>query len=184
MARGNRRFRCIPCRAAQLAYDSSMILYPEEMQFEACTVRVCDQYVETKFREDGAIARADVPWGDNDHIAACWTAGYGGDQWRMVVEHEVAHAFLAEERGLPHSWSVWAAAHNSGGKSSHTLWPERVREEEHLVVALQRYVNCGVRDDYDRLGRAFGHDLPDLARRFVAVMRPWLSEGYREPYLD
>lgn len=157
-----------------------MILYPSAMEFRACTVRVCSGYVETVFREDGSVARADVPWGDNDHIASCWTAGYGGDQWRMVVEHEAAHAFLADELGLPHSWSVWAAAHGSGGKTADSLWPQRVRDEEHLVVSLQRYVNCGVRDSFDKLGQTFGACLPDVARRFATKVRPWLGEGYRE----
>ncbi|PRY95470.1 hypothetical protein BCF33_1090 [Hasllibacter halocynthiae] len=165
-----------------------MILFPPEIAFEACTLRIVDsphdKHVETAFRADGATARADVPWGDADHIAAAWNAGYGGDQWRMVVEHEVGHAFMAEARGLPHSWSVWAAAHGRGGKSNSSEWPARIREEEHLVVALQRYANRGIRDEFDALGQAFGKGLPALAQRFVRLVRPWLREGYDEPYMD
>lgn len=160
-----------------------MLMITAPLAFRTAAVHVRDGYVETVFAEDGSVARADVPWGDTDHIAAAWSAGYGGDQWRMVVEHEAGHSFIADEMGWPHSWSVWAAAHGKGGRSAESTWPQRVRDEEHLVVSLQRYANLGVRDAYDRLGEAFGERLPEVAQRFVAIARPWLRPGYAEPFL-
>lgn len=144
------------------------------LEFSACIIRIYHYHVETEFKADGAIARAEVPWGDIDHIAACWTAGYGGDQLKMVREHEAAHAFLADEQNLPHSPSVWAAAHHRGNRSAMGHWPQHIKDEEHLVVSFQRYVNSGVKDQYDKLGQAFGDDLPALGNRFLRLMRPWL----------
>lgn len=147
------------------------------LDFRPCQVRLFEDHVETQFLADGAKAVAHVPWGDVDHIAASWTAGHGGDQWRMVVEHEVAHAFLADALDLPHSPSVWAAAHGAGDRTAVGHWPQHIRDEEHLVVSFQRYVNSGLRDPYDRLGHTFGDRLPGLAGRFVRLVRPWLDFG-------
>ncbi|MCT7377088.1 hypothetical protein [Chelativorans salis] len=133
--------------------------------------------VETIFREDGSVAEADVHWGDPDHIRASWYAGYGGDQRRMLTEHEIAHSFIADELGWPYSWSLWSAAHGTSTKRPMGEWSPRVRDEEHLVVSLQRYVNTGLEDEHGKLREAFGERLPEVARRFVALARPWLRIG-------
>ncbi len=130
--------------------------------------------VDTTFREDGSVATAEVDWGDPEHIEAAWHAGYGGDQYRMLIEHEVGHSFVADQLGWPHSWSVWSAAHGTGDKMPMSQWSQRVLEEEHLVVSLQRFVNTGIEDEYARLRHAFRDRLPEVAKAFVATARPWL----------
>lgn len=148
-----------------------------DVQFRTAVVTVRPEGVTTRFREDGSLAVATVDWGDPDHIQASWRAGYGGDQYRMLTEHEIAHSFIADEMGWPHSWSLWSAAHGNGEKRPMHEWSPRVREEEHLVVSLQRYVNTGLEDDYGRLREAFGERLPETALRFLALARPWLQIG-------
>jgi hypothetical protein len=129
----------------------------------------------TTFSEDGSQAIATVKPGDQGHIEAARHAGYGDDQYRMLVEHEIAHSFVADQLGWPHSWSLWSAAHGTGEKRPMSGWSPRVRDEEHLVVSLQRFVNTGQEDAYGKLWEAFGEDLPAVARRFLAVSRPWLQ---------
>lgn len=97
------------------------------------------------------------------------------------MEHEAGHGLVADQRGWPRSRSVWAAAHGTGQRTAESAWPQRVKDEEHLVVSLQRAVNLGVRDACDRLSDAFGERLPEVARRFVATARPWLGSGHAEP---
>jgi DICT domain-containing protein len=148
---------------------------PVEIPLRTARVVVLSEGVATYFREDDSVAVAEVRWGDEDHIKAAWHAGYGGDQLRMLVEHEIAHSFVADEMGWPHSWSLWSAAHGTGDKRPMTEWSPRVRDEEHLVVALQRYANTGIEDEYGKLREAFGEALPSVARRFVGLARPWLQ---------
>lgn len=145
------------------------------IEFRTATVSVLPDRVETAFREDGSVAVASVKWGDRDHIEASKHAGYGGDQHRMLVEHEIGHSFIADELGWPHSWSLWSAVHGSGEKRPMERWSSRIRDEEHLVVSLQRYVNTGVEDNYGRLRESFGNRLPRVAGCFVALARPWLE---------
>lgn len=146
-----------------------------DIGFRTAAVAVRPEGVETRFREDGSVAAASVHWGDPDHIAASWLAGYGGDQYRMLVEHEIGHSFIADELGWPHSWSLWSAVHGSGEQRPMEEWSGRVRDEEHLVVSLQRFVNTGCKDREGRLEAVFGPRLPHVARQFVAVARPWLG---------
>ncbi|HEV7346622.1 MAG TPA: hypothetical protein VGN60_13420 [Devosia sp.] len=148
--------------------------------FASADVSVYPDRVETLFREDGSRAVADVHWGDADHIAAARHAGYGDDQYRMLVEHEIGHSFVADRLGWPHSWSLWSAAHGTGDIRPMTQWSPRVRDEEHLVVSLQRYANTGQRDPHARLEEAFGDALPAVARAFVLSARPWLAAGSGE----
>lgn len=144
--------------------------------FARAEVHVYPDRVETVFREDGSRAVADVHWGDSDHIAAARHAGYGDDQYRMLVEHEIGHSFVADRMGWPHSWSLWSAAHGTGDIRPMSQWSPRVRDEEHLVVSLQRYANTGALDPYGKLEEAFGDDLPAVARDFVLTARPWLAQ--------
>lgn len=148
-----------------------------EIDFEAAIVSVGRDHVRTRFRADGSETTATVGWGDRDHIAASWVAGYGGDQARMLVEHEIVHTFLAEAQGAPHSRSLWAAAHGNGEPTPPDTWPQHIKDEEHLAVSFQRYVNTGDRDRYGALDAAFGDRLPALAERFVRLARPWLFPG-------
>ncbi|UUP16753.1 hypothetical protein [Nitratireductor thuwali] len=150
---------------------------PFEIVLRTATVWVLEDRVETVFSEDGSTAVATVDEGDPDHILASWHAGYGGDQHRMLIEHEIAHSFIADELGWPHSWSLWSAVHGSGAKRPMGEWSPRVRDEEHLVVSLQRYVNTGLEDVHGQLRTTFGDDLPKVAGRFVRLARPWLSFG-------
>lgn len=151
-----------------------MLSYRITLRTAVVSVRP-DGAVETAFREDGSVAIAAIEEGGPDNAAAAHHAGYGGDRYRMLVEHEIGHSYVADAMGWPHSWSVWSAAHGTGDIRPMEEWSPRVRDEEHLVVALQRYVNTGVEDEYGKLREAFGPALPEVARGFVAVARPWLG---------
>lgn len=150
-------------------------MLPYRCFLRTAVVSVQPDRVETRFTEDGSIAVAEVDPGDADHISASRQAGYGDDQRRMLIEHEVAHSYVADLMSWPHSWSVWSAAHGSGEKRPMSQWSSRVRDEEHLVVSLQAYVNTGIEDRYGKLREALGDDLPSVARGFLAVARPWLG---------
>ena len=93
----------------------------------------------------------------------------------MLVEHEIGHSYIADLMGWPHSWSVWSAAHGTGEKRPIEEWSPRVRDEEHLVVSLQRFVNTGYEDHYGKLREVFNDDLQRVAIGFVAIARPWLG---------
>lgn len=138
-------------------------------------VTVLRNRAETRFTEDGTVAVADVDLGDADHIAASRHAGYGDDQHRMLVEHELGHSYVADLMGWPHSWSVWSAVHGSGEKRPMSEWSRRVRDEEHLVVSLQAFVNTGVEDPYGKLREAFGDQLPAVVQGFISLARPWIG---------
>ena len=146
-----------------------------DVSLRTAHVAVFEEGAVTTFTEDGSKAVATVKPGDEEHIEAARHAGYGDDQYRMLVEHEIGHSFVADRLGWPHSWSLWSTAHGTGEKRPMTGWSPRVRDEEHLVVSLQRFVNTGQEDEFGKLREAFGKDLPAVARAFLAVSRPWLQ---------
>lgn len=147
------------------------------MRFRTADVRIYPDRAETVFKEDGSRAVADVNRGDPDHVAASRYAGYGDDQYRMLIEHEIGHSFVADRMGWPHSWSLWSAAHGTGGIRPMSEWSTRVKDEEHLVVSLQRYANTGLLDDYGRLAAVFGDGLSAAAHSFLMSARPWLGRN-------
>jgi hypothetical protein len=144
-----------------------------ELPFRPCVLRIHDdewiKKVEIVFH-DGAVSEAYPPWGDPEHIAASWYAGYGGDQWRMMMEHEISHALLSDLLGQPHSFSVWSHAHGTGqpGKKM----SQRVLDEEHIVTSFQRWINTGQWDGYDKLSKI--PDIGEAADQFLQLARPWL----------
>jgi hypothetical protein len=135
------------------------------VDFAACRLTIERDRVEARFHADGSISVLDIAAiiGKPDHIEATRHCGYGDDQRRMAVEHELGHAFVAEVLGQPHSWSVWGDAH---GKPSGTPWTPRVTEEECRVVGLQRYLNTCELDEHGNLLRTWGEKVADVATRF------------------
>ena len=148
-----------------------------EHQFRTCLVQVFDGWVKTTFEEDGKASEFIPPIHDQDFIDAARYAGYG-DAWQHGYEHDLMHAYVADLMGWPHSWSVWAAAHGKGGPRPMEQWSQRVKDEEHLVVSLQRYINTGKQDEYGKLLEAFADRLPNVALGGLMIMRPWLFVGF------
>jgi hypothetical protein len=143
------------------------------IQFRSCTLAVRDDHVEVQFHKDGSTSRAYWDFADDgSHLEATRFCGYGDDRRRMVLEHEVGHCLVADALGWPHSWSVWSHAHGTGMPGR--PWSQRVADEEHLVVRLQRYANTGAPDEYGNLEAAFGRQLPALAYQLIWLARPWL----------
>lgn len=152
------------------------------IQFRSCTVTVHADFIETRFNEDGSVSRFVPPLDEPDFQAAARYAGYGDDPWRHAVEHDIAHAWLADALGWPHSWSVWSSAHGTAHRPGRS-WSQRVADEEHLVVSLQRYVNTGLKDDeHGVLDGRFGAQLPSVASSLMEAMRPWLVTGARRQW--
>nr|CAD6437843.1 hypothetical protein REQ54_04290 [Rhizobium sp. Q54] len=54
-------------------------------------------------------------------------------------------------------------------------WSRRVRDEEHLVVSLQRFANIGVEDQYGKLRETFGENIQAVGGNFIAIAQPWLG---------
>jgi hypothetical protein len=142
--------------------------------FAACTVEVFDTYVRTTFKLDGRVSWFHPPVHDPDFITAAHYAGYG-DPMQHGLEHDVVHAYVADALGWPHSYSVWSDAHAKDRTAiPMAKWSQRVKDEEHLVVSMQRYMNTGQLDPYGKLEAAFGSDLNRHAKALLALLRPWL----------
>jgi hypothetical protein len=115
-------------------------------EFRTCTVTVHGSgYISTQFREDGSVSEMHPPYGKEDFEAGV-KAACAADGWTHAVQHELAHALVADAMGWMHSWSVWAAAHAPHGHAT-GKWPAKVSGEEHLCVALQRLANTCADDD-------------------------------------
>jgi hypothetical protein len=108
-------------------------------QFKACQVWIWhDDYLETRFPKGlaTAICPALFDYGaeSSDRAKAL---GYGEDSFsvrQMHLDHELAHTFLAEERGLSYSPTL---AHVAGIQQT----PDHEREEEEgIVCAFQCYL--------------------------------------------
>jgi hypothetical protein len=125
-------------------------------QFRGCQVWV---WPETQFLRTVYPSGATVPAAPEDtaaYRATATGAGYGGDTWRLCLEHEQAHTLLAEARGLPYSPTLWAQAH--GEPLPRGLIPA----EECVVLAFQAWCN-GDADALDVL-EMYGWTGPELAR--------------------
>jgi hypothetical protein len=71
------------------------------------------------------------PQDTDGYRATAKALGYDADLWRLCLDHELLHHFVAEYAGLPYSQSLYEAATNSN------FGPLHWREEE-LVMNLQR----------------------------------------------
>jgi hypothetical protein len=120
---------------------------------------------------DKTTSSAWPPWGEPEHVMASWHCGYGGDQWAMMREHEIAHHYLADVMGLPHSYSVWSHAHGTGEPGKQ--FSQRVADEEHLVTSFQRWINTGQWDEYNQLANIPNRYI--VARDYIAMARPHLA---------
>jgi len=143
--------------------------------FRACTVEVFDTYLKTTFKIDGSISWFHPPVNDPEFIAAAHYAGYGYPL-QHGLEHDVVHAYIADVLNWPHSYSVWSDAHAKDRTNiPMAKWSQRVKDEEHLVVSLQRFINTGHLDHYGKLDIAFGSQLKHHAKAVSALLRPWLT---------
>lgn len=154
-----------------------MPLEPDrEIDFRACTVRIFDGWIETRFKADGSTSHFHPPIDAPDFRSAANEMGYV-DPWLYAQEHDICHALVADALGWDHSPSVWAAAHGKTHKADGTPFrmSERVAYDEHLTNRLQAYMNTGRLDDeHGCLVGAFGRRLSEVARKALLTCRPWL----------
>ena len=147
-------------------------------KFKPCVVSIYNDggrstyHTITKFNDE-SVSEAWPQWGDPDHIKASWYCGYGGDQWKMMMEHELAHAFIADWLQKLYSYSVWSHAHGTGDPGKEMS--QRVADEEHLVTSFQRWLNTGMWDQYSRLDEIY--NITVAGWEFQRIARPWLTGG-------
>lgn len=139
-----------------------------EHPFSHCVVRVYDDRVETTHLEDGSVSVMRPPLDDQTYRDVALWAGYR-DPWRYAVDHELAHAVVADELGWPCSWSVWASAHGVAHRSdgSPRSMSRAAAYDEHLTNHLQRYMQTGLEDDLGMLRRAFRERLDSVTLRLA-----------------
>ncbi|WP_407529419.1 hypothetical protein [Methylobacterium oryzisoli] len=143
------------------------------LEFRTASLAIHEHDIITTFREDGSQSRMWPPIGEAWYQAIARNLGYT-DPLQYAREHEITHHWLADEMGWPHSWSLWSAAHGAWDSSKPARpWSQRVKDEEHTVNSLQRYINTGEVDAYGCLQAQWGDELPEAAGRLVALMRPW-----------
>ncbi len=98
-------------------------------------------YTETLYFDGTKVPAA--PSGTQEQAHTARSLGYGDDVPRMVQEHEVLHTLLAEARDLPVSPVLWDVAHGVRVEGRRL---EEHYQEEREVLALQRYLNTGDRN--------------------------------------
>lgn len=92
-------------------------------------------------------------WEFNDeNIQVAKQYGYN-DPFRYMLEHELAHHFIADNLGMKHSWCLYTGADE--GPTPHETWPNHIAWEENLVNALQHYAQKGKRDKWNTLHCVF-----------------------------
>jgi hypothetical protein len=111
-----------------------------EIAFEHCAVRVftADRFLETRF-PDGAVCPA-TPEPTPDYLRTALDLGYGASddpQWALCLAHELAHTYVAERFGWPHSIVLWAVAH----KAEADIPSDVGKAEEEHVFDFQRLSN-------------------------------------------
>jgi hypothetical protein len=150
-----------------------------EIRLPKALIEVCSDRVRTIF-EDGAVSEFVPPTHDPEFVRVSRWAGYG-DPLIHGIEHDVTHSWLAYQMGLGVSGVVWADAH--GGTDAERCresilgigFPDRLDDEEHRCLRLQRYINQGSPDEFGVLDSTFGAELPSVARELLLVLRPWLA---------
>jgi hypothetical protein len=105
-------------------------------RYGGSAVRVMQGWVETVL-PDGTTIHA-KPNHDSEDVARARALGYGGDVWRMTLDHDHMHVRLCHALGLRESPALRQA---SRGESS-----ELAGVEEEMVLAAQRFVNLCRRD--------------------------------------
>jgi hypothetical protein len=95
------------------------------------------RYLHTVYR-DGAIVRA-APEDNDSYREMAARLGYGGDTWRMCLEHEVFHTLMAMAAGRVVSPALWIVAHGSEAEYNSDLV---IREEEAVLEFQRKYNEC------------------------------------------
>ncbi len=116
---------------------------------------------------DGATTTA-RPHVTSEYLAHSRRAGYGECVGAFTLEHELAHAFIAECLGEQYSHVQWNDAH---GVDWHTYQAELI-DEERYVRHFQRFCNLG-RCNYQKVQQLLdaGLDLDALAKEWRAMVK-------------
>lgn len=131
----------------------------------SCEVRWDDEqkYLVTQFNDGWYI-----PLGSDDSdegIKRSNHLGYDGDTWRMNRDHAIAHTFLAEASGQPHSPVLRAQV------SRRPLGFLASDYEEMVVFAFQRYVRVGKgHPTLDNCYDLYGKSADELASEFRDIV--------------
>ncbi len=109
--------------------------------------------------EDGTFTTA-RPHTTSEYLSHTKRAGYNSEVGAFTVEHELAHAFIAEALGHPYSQVQWNDAHGVSDR-------DVIVGEERLVRWFQRYANTGA----DHKGRL--QPLLDAGLDLDALVGEW-----------
>lgn len=128
------------------------------VQFRTATVVLTPVAIVTVFA-DGHINRyqLDEPNGQMEYARL---NGYGDDWRTYMIEHDQIHCWVADRLGQP--WSY--ALHDGDGTVPLNDAPQAIKDEEHLVSRLQRWMMLGEVDPYGQVQKHFNAaDLQEMA---------------------
>lgn len=109
------------------------------------------------------------PLDTDDFRDSARTLGYGDDVLWHMIEHDLAHSWLAEMLGLGHSIALWNQAHDRDAWLK--TMPGDAKVEEYRVGALQASLN-GRGWGRDRLREAIGERADEIITEAAIVFRP------------
>ena len=139
-------------------------------QFKSCVVEEYPDtgYIRTIFLDGTEVGASRDDTSENRCEAS--TQGYAS-VYDSLREHEIAHVFLMEWIGKPHSQVFWNLAHNDRRYNYWVLlW------EESVAIAFQEWLNMGGDlENYPPLVHI--HDIERCKEEFLRLMRPHLFEG-------
>lgn len=108
------------------------------IRLKHCCILPADWGCLTVF-EDGTEVPSVPDWTGAHYAVISHRTGYGDDRLRYCIEHEVAHAFVAEKLYDEPSQVLWALAH---GKP---LSGKRAAYEEFMAQGFQRWLRANER---------------------------------------
>lgn len=136
---------------------------------------VYPRWIKTSFYDGSSTIG--MPPGDPHFAESARYLGYGDDIYWHMVEHDLLHAYVAEELNMDHSGALWAQAHGwTGGEM-----PVSGKQEEERLTYLQRTINGLPADDnswyqhgYTDLRKRLGSDTAifNMVRHFRVLLRP------------
>jgi len=133
--------------------------------FQHCVITASPDLITNVF-SDGVVRHFYLSGVADDpeyHRIARW-AGYGDDWHRYAVEHDAAHALVAEFMGLK-----WCPVLHDPLPVPLDDAPQQHKDIEHLANAVQRWYRLRAPDPYVCLERLFGAALDRQTGRFGEI---------------
>lgn len=126
------------------------------VQFPAVTMIIGEQ-VNTSVFADGKVNQMWVHE-PTDGGAAAREFGYGDQWWTFITEHDLAHHFVADRLGWPHSYAIHDAPPVPLAEA-----PAEVQHDEHMANRMLALINLGQPDPHGCLQAEFGDRLDAAA---------------------